>query len=133
MRPSAVLRYGQSFWLDYMRRRLLTSGQLERLRREGIRGVTSNPSIFEKAFSGSSDYDEALQALEEQEDRSAAALYETLAVQDIQGAADVLRPVYDESEGTDGYVSLEVSPHLAHDTRRDGRGGASPVEASGSP
>jgi len=117
MRPSTVLRYGQSFWLDYMRRRLLTSGELERLREEGIRGVTSNPSIFEKAFSGSGDYDEALRALEEQEDRSASALYETLAVQDIQGAADVLRPVYDESEGADGYVSLEVSPHLAHDTR----------------
>jgi len=116
MRPSAVLKYGQSFWLDYMRRHLLTSGQLERLREEGIRGVTSNPSIFEKAFSGSSDYDDALRALEEQEDRSAAALYETLAVQDIQGAADVLRPVYEESEGADGYVSLEVSPHLAHDT-----------------
>ncbi len=109
---------GQSLWLDYMRRQLLTSGELARLIREdGVRGVTSNPTIFEHAIGGSSDYDEALRALEQQQDRSASELYETLAVEDIQGAADALRAVYQASEQADGYASLEVSPALAHDTQ----------------
>jgi transaldolase len=115
MRPSELLKYGQSPWLDYMRRHLLTDGELARLRDEGVRGVTSNPSIFEKAFAGSSDYDEVLRSL--QDERSPSAdVYETLVVEDIQGAADVLRPVYDESNRADGFASLEVSPRLAHDT-----------------
>ncbi|MDO8700766.1 MAG: bifunctional transaldolase/phosoglucose isomerase, partial [Deltaproteobacteria bacterium] len=86
---------------------------------DGIRGVTSNPTIFEKAIAGSTDYDEALGALLAQDPQAdVEKLYEPLAIEDIQMAADVLRPVYDESDGADGYVSLEVSPHLAHDTER---------------
>ncbi len=117
MQPSKLLEFGQSLWLDSMRRQLLTSGELARLRDEGVRGVTSNPSIFEKAFAGSQDYEQALARLERQEDRTPAALYETLAVEDIAGAADVLRPVYERSERADGFACLEVSPRLAHDTQ----------------
>jgi transaldolase/glucose-6-phosphate isomerase len=115
MRPAELLKYGQSPWLDYMRRHLLTDGELARLRDEGVQGVTSNPSIFEKAFAGSSDYDDVLHSLQDKQSRS-ADVYETLAVEDIQGAADVLRPVYEESKRADGFASLEVSPRLAHDT-----------------
>jgi len=109
---------GQSIWLDYIRRNLLRSGELKRLVDEdGIRGVTSNPTIFEKAIAGSTDYDEALRALLAQEPNGdVEKLYEPLAIEDIQMAADVLRPVFDSTQGDDGYVSLEVSPHLAHDT-----------------
>jgi len=109
---------GQSIWLDYIRRDLILSGELRRLVEEdGVRGVTSNPTIFEKAITGSTDYDQALQKLLAL-DRAAPAekLYEPLAIADIQMAADVLRGVYEASDGGDGYVSLEVSPHLAHDT-----------------
>jgi len=113
-----LLKQGQSVWLDYIRRDLVRRGELKRLVEEdGIRGVTSNPTIFEKAIAGSTDYDEALGALLAQDPRAdVEKLYEPLAVEDIQMAADVLRPVYDESDGADGFVSLEVSPHLAHDT-----------------
>jgi transaldolase/glucose-6-phosphate isomerase len=111
-------RFGQSVWLDYIRRSLITSGELSRLVEEdGLRGVTSNPSIFEKAIAGSTDYRDILDA-PEYRDYDAKALYEVIAVRDIRDAADILRPVYDSSETHDGYVSLEVSPTLAHDTQR---------------
>ena len=111
-------RYGQSVWLDYIRRHLLQSGEFARLVREdGIRGVTSNPSIFEKAIAGSTDYGAALERYEKRHDETAQAIYEHLAIGDIQQAADILRPVYEEAERRDGYVSLEVSPYLAHDTQ----------------
>ena len=108
--------FGQSVWLDYIRRSLITSGELRRLIEEdGLRGVTSNPAIFEKAISGSSDY---RAVLEQPGVRTLGAktIYERLAIQDIQDAADVLRPVYDQRSKRDGYVSLEVSPLLAYDT-----------------
>jgi transaldolase/glucose-6-phosphate isomerase len=112
----ATRQLGQSIWLDNLRRSLVTSGQLQDLiRRDGITGITSNPSIFEKAIAGSTDYDTAIQALVAEGVGDAKAIYERLAVEDIQAAADLLRPVYDETEGRDGYVSLEVSPYLAHD------------------
>jgi transaldolase/glucose-6-phosphate isomerase len=111
-------QYGQSVWLDYIRRSLIDSGELKRLVDEdGVRGVTSNPSIFEKAITGSNDYTEALQALQKQPGLDAKGMYEIIAIRDIQDAADVLRTVYDESHGTDGFVSLEVSPTLARDTQ----------------
>jgi transaldolase / glucose-6-phosphate isomerase len=111
-------KFGQSIWFDYVRRNLLTSGELERLIKEdGLRGMTSNPAIFEKAIAGSNDYDEALKKLSGQ-NLDATGLYEKLAVEDIQSAADILKPVYDETGGVDGYVSLEVSPYLANDTKR---------------
>ena len=112
----ALQVYGQSVWLDYIRRNLITSGELQRLIDEdGLRGVTSNPSIFEKSVAGSSDYKEILETPEARE-LDAKTLYEKLAVRDIQDAADALRPVYEETSKRDGYVSLEVSPFLAHDT-----------------
>jgi len=113
----ALHDYGQSVWLDYMRRSLITSGELHRLLAEdGLRGVTSNPAIFEKAIVGSTDYHDLLEASESQK-LDAKALYEKIAVRDIQDAADLLRPVYEQTKKRDGYVSLEVSPLLAHDTR----------------
>ncbi len=111
-----LLGYGQSVWLDYIRRSLITSGELKRLIDEdGLRGITSNPSIFEKAIAGSTDYDDILNAPESQQ-LDAKAVYERIAVRDIQDAADILRPVYQESKKRDGYISMEVSPLLAHDT-----------------
>ncbi|HEY7375950.1 MAG TPA: bifunctional transaldolase/phosoglucose isomerase [Polyangia bacterium] len=108
--------FGQSVWLDYMRRSLITSGELARLIEEdGLRGVTTNPSIFEKAIAGGSDYKEILEAPEAR-GMDAKSLYERLAVRDVQDAADLLRPVHDQSERRDGYISLEVSPLLAYDT-----------------
>ncbi len=109
---------GQSIWLDYIRRDLILSGELKRMVDEdGIRGVTSNPTIFEKAIAGSADYDDALKAMLARDQQvGVEKLYEPLAIEDIQMAADVLRTVYDATHGDDGYVSLEVSPHLAHDT-----------------
>jgi transaldolase/glucose-6-phosphate isomerase len=110
---------GQSVWLDYIRRSLIRSGELKRLvDDDGIRGVTSNPTIFEKAIAGSTDYDDALSAvLAKDAKRDVQKLYEPLAIEDIRMAADVLRVVYDQTGGDDGYVSLEVSPHLAHDAQ----------------
>jgi transaldolase/glucose-6-phosphate isomerase len=108
-------QYGQSVWLDYIRRSLIASGELRRLiEQDGLRGVTSNPSIFEKAIAGSSDY---ANALDEYAARGLApeAVYEELAVQDVRDAASVLAGVYEQTHGRDGYVSLEVSPLLAHD------------------
>jgi len=110
-------KFGQSVWLDYIRRNLITSGELQRLIDEdGLRGITSNPAIFEKAISGSNDYADLLKSLQSKTDLDAKARYEILAIRDIQDAADLLRPVYQETKRRDGYVSLEVSPYLAHDT-----------------
>jgi transaldolase/glucose-6-phosphate isomerase len=120
MNPLKELQsHGQSIWLDYISRRLIQSGELKQLVDEdGLRGVTSNPTIFEKAIGGSGEYDETLRsALAQNSQITAGQMYEKLAIEDIQSAADILRPVYDETAGADGYVSLEVSPHLAHDTR----------------
>jgi len=113
-----LLKFGQSVWLDYIRRNLLTSGELKRLIDEdGLRGMTSNPSIFEKAISGSTDYKDFLESLKGRTDLDAKARYELLAIRDIQDATDMMRGVYDSSKKTDGYVSLEVSPYLARDTK----------------
>ncbi|HVO59651.1 MAG TPA: bifunctional transaldolase/phosoglucose isomerase [Terriglobales bacterium] len=113
-----LLNYGQSVWLDYIRRNLLKSGELKRLIDEdGLRGMTSNPAIFEKAITGSTDYTDFLDSLASRNDLDAKGRYELLAIRDIQDAADMLRPVYNESKGYDGYVSLEVSPYLARDTK----------------
>lgn len=106
---------GQSIWLDYIRRDLIVSGELRRLIEEdGLRGMTSNPSIFEKAIAGSHDYDEDIRVMVE-EGKGVTAIYEALSQRDVQSAADEFRPLYDRTGGTDGYVSLEVNPHLAHD------------------
>ena len=107
---------GQSIWLDYIRRDLIASGGLRRLIEEdGLRGMTSNPSIFEKAIADSHDYDEDIRAMA-LHGKGAAAIYEALSQRDVQSAADAFRPLYDATDGKDGYVSLEVNPHLAHDT-----------------
>jgi transaldolase len=102
---------GQSVWLDFIRRDMVTNGDLAALVDEGVTGVTSNPSIFEAAIAGTDLYDETIAGA----DGDPLAVFESLAVEDVQGAADVLRPVYDETTGRDGYVSLEVSPTLADD------------------
>ena len=109
--------YGQSVWLDYIRRSLITSGELRRLIDEdGLRGMTSNPSIFEKAITGSTDYQDILDDPQSRQ-LDAKQLYEKIAIRDVQDAADALLPVYQASQRADGYVSLEVSPLLAHDTQ----------------
>lgn len=109
--------FGQSVWLDYIRRSLITSGELQRLIDEdGLQGVTSNPAIFEKAIASSDDYTVAIGELARQGYSDPTAIFEALAVLDIQAAANVLRPVYQRTHFRDGYVSLEVSPCLAHDT-----------------
>ncbi len=114
----ALLTYGQSMWLDYIRRDLITSGSLKKMiADDGLRGMTSNPSIFEKAIADSSLYDDILQSLASRHDLDTTARYEQIAIRDIQGAADLLRPVYDSSNFRDGYVSLEVSPLLAMKTQ----------------
>ncbi len=113
-----LLNFGQSVWLDYIRRDLLTSGELKRLIEEdGLRGMTSNPAIFEKAITGSALYADLLSSLRSRTDLDAKGRYEILAIRDIQDAADFLRPVYQSSKRRDGYVSLEVSPYLARDTK----------------
>ena len=113
----AVQEYGQSIWIDFIRRDLLVSGQLKQMVEEGIRGMTSNPTIFHKAIAQSNDYDDALRAiLKSNPDANAKTLYDRLTIEDIQMAADILRPVYEASDGVDGLVSLEASPHLAYDT-----------------
>ena len=108
---------GQSIWLDYIRRDLMASGELQRLIDEdGLRGMTSNPSIFEKAIADSHDYDGDIRAMA-LGGNGADAIYETLSQRDVESAADQFRPLYDRTDGQDGYVSLEVNPHLAHDTK----------------
>jgi transaldolase/glucose-6-phosphate isomerase len=106
---------GQSVWYDNIRRGLIRSGELQQLIDVGVSGVTSNPTIFEKAIAGSTDYDEALLGLA-QDAKSTQGLFEALAIEDIRAAADLLKPVYDRTRGDDGYASLEVSPELAHNT-----------------
>jgi transaldolase/glucose-6-phosphate isomerase len=114
----ALLSYGQSMWLDYIRRDLITSGSLKKMIDEdGLRGMTSNPAIFEKAIADSSLYDDMLKTLASRHDLDTTGRYEQIAIRDIQDAADVLRPVYDSSKFRDGYVSLEVSPLLALKTQ----------------
>ena len=115
--PLLVLEsLGQSVWLDYLGRGAINSGQLQRLiEQDGVSGVTSNPSIFEKAIVESHDYDTAILDLALQ-NRSVQEIYQALTVEDIQTAADLFRPTYDRTAGNDGYVSLEVSPYLARDT-----------------
>jgi transaldolase / glucose-6-phosphate isomerase len=114
----ALIRFGQSVWFDYIRRDLITTGQLARLiEDDGLRGMTSNPAIFEKAFSTSPDYTKPLAELAKRGDLDAKGIYENLAIRDIQDAADALRGVYDKTKRRDGYVSLEVSPYLAHKTQ----------------
>jgi len=113
-----LLKYGQSIWLDYIRRNLITSGELKRLIEEdGVRGMTSNPAIFEKAIVGSTDYTDFLESLNSRPELSPTRRYELLAIRDIQDAADLLKPIYEASNWRDGYVSLEVSPYLARDTK----------------
>ena len=108
---------GQAVWLDYLHRKILDNGELKRLiADEGLSGLTSNPSIFEKAIGEGSDYDAPLKAVLAKGDEEIVDLYETLAIADIQEAADQFRPLYDRLNGADGYVSLEVSPYLALDT-----------------
>ncbi len=114
-RMKALREQGQAIWLDYIRRDILVNGELDRLVQEdGVSGVTSNPAIFQKAIGESTEYDEDLLArLAEDPAQSPEELYEAIAVADIRMAADILRRTYDASEGADGFVSLEVSPHLA--------------------
>jgi transaldolase len=110
-------KYGQSVWLDYIRRFLITSGDLQSLiDRDGLRGITSNPSIFEKAIAGSADYADFLDQLHAQ-GLSTGEIYERIVIRDIQDAADILLPVYKSTKRSDGYISLEVSPTLARDTQ----------------
>jgi len=112
-----LIDHGQSYWLDNLTRRLIENGELaRRVREEGLRGVTSNPDIFYRAISQGDEYDAQIRR-EAAAGRSALEIYEALVVADICAACDVLRPVYDASRGEDGFVSLEVSPHLAHDAQ----------------
>jgi len=114
-RLQELAEYGQSLWLDYIRRRFVTGGELEALIREGLTGLTSNPNIFEKAIGDSDEYRSDLERLA-RTSLDASAIYEQLAVADVQAATDVFRRVYDATGGADGFVSLEVSPALSRDT-----------------
>jgi len=109
-----IQKFGQSAWLDYIHRQDLQNGDLQRrIDEEGVLGVTSNPSIFQKAIGDSDTYDAAIMTML---DLEALDIYETLAIEDIQKATDLFRPIYEGSDGGDGYVSLEVSPLLSRDT-----------------
>jgi transaldolase len=109
--------FGQSIWLDYIRRRMIDSGELEKfVNEDGLKGVTSNPAIFEKAIAGSDDYDADIRQMA-QAGKSIHEIYENLTVADVGQGADVFRGVYDQVNGQDGFISLEVNPHLAHDTQ----------------
>lgn len=111
-------KYDQSVWLDNMRRTLMTSGDLKRMVEEdGLCGMTSNPAIFEKAIAESTDYKEELEQMHLQKGMKAITVYERLAIKDIQLAASILAPVYQQTNARDGYISMEVSPFLAHDTK----------------
>jgi transaldolase/glucose-6-phosphate isomerase len=110
-----LLKYGQSYWLDNITREKIKNGELKkRVTRQGLRGVTSNPSIFNKAITSSKDYDTQIKQLISQK-KAIHEIYEALTIKDVQDACDILRPVYDESDGVDGFVSIEVSPYLAND------------------
>lgn len=109
-------QFGQSIWLDFITRQFITDGHLEKLISEdGLRGVTSNPTIFQKAISGGREYDGAI-AKFQREGRKSSAIFEALAVEDIQKACDAFTPVYEKTQGTDGYVSIEVNPHLSRNS-----------------
>ncbi len=113
----ALQEHGQSVWLDYIRRNMLRSGELRRLIDEdGLRGMTANPTIFQQAIAAGNDYDDTVSRLI-REGKDPTAIYEAVAVEDIQDACDQFRPVYDRMDGADGFVSLEVAPSLAHDTQ----------------
>jgi transaldolase len=112
-----LANYGQSIWLDYISRSLLDGGKLKKLIEQGLRGLTSNPSIFDKAISTSADYDARIARLKKQK-KSTFDIYDDLTVKDIQDAADMFKPVYEGTRGLDGYVSLEVNPKLAYDTAK---------------
>src|SRR5689334_15889140 len=114
-RMQELLDQGQSVWLDYLRRGMLSSGELQRLIDDGLRGMTSNPTIFEHAIGGSTDYDEALSQVAASP-RTDRQIFDLLAVADVRTAADAFRPIYEAANGADGFVSLEVSPTLARDT-----------------
>ena len=128
-----LLEHGQSYWLDNLTRGMIRDGELERrVREEGLRGVTSNPAIFAKAISGGGEYDAQIASLA-REGRSLEEIYEGVVTRDIRDACDVLRPVYDASDGRDGFVSLEVSPHLAHDAEATVREARRLYDAVGRP
>lgn len=111
-----LLQYGQSYWLDNLSRQMISNGDLQkRVSEQGLRGITSNPSIFNKAIMGSDEYDEQIKKLAK-EGKTVQEIYEALTVKDVQDACDIMKPVYDDAGGTDGFVSLEVSPFLARDT-----------------
>src|SRR5271165_343597 len=108
---------GQSVWIDFLKRSFVEGGELRmRAERDGLKGATSNPSIFEKAIGESNEYDASIKKFLSQGDHSVSEIYEELAFEDIRNAADALRPVYDHTQGKDGYISLECSPYLADDT-----------------
>src|SRR6188508_1229450 len=114
----ALENHGQAVWLDFLARGFVAKGDLKQLiDTDGVKGVTSNPSIFEKAIGSSDEYDGAIGKALQNGDRPVADLFEAVAIEDIQNAADALRPVYDRLDGNDGFVSLEVSPYLAMDTK----------------
>jgi transaldolase/glucose-6-phosphate isomerase len=117
--PLASLQtYGQSVWLDFIRASLITGGELKRIVDEdGLGGVTSNPAIFAKAIDGSDDYKTSIEEISKDPSIGAKRVYELLAIKDIQGAADIMRPVYDRTKAQDGYVSLEVAAVLANNTQ----------------
>jgi transaldolase len=111
----ALQKHGQSYWLDNLTRRMIRTVELEkRVTEQGLRGITANPATFYKAIAGSSEYDEQIRHLV-REDRMAPEIYERLIITDVRKACDILREVYERSDGLDGFVSLEVSPHLAYD------------------
>src|ERR1700730_17937593 len=113
----ALLDYGQSPWMDYIRRDLLTSGELKKyIDNDGLRGMTSNPAIFEKAITGSNLYTDILTSPDAAK-LDAKGLFEKIAIRDVQDACDIFKPVYAETKRRDGYVSLEVSPFLGFDTK----------------
>jgi transaldolase len=112
-----LIEHGQSYWIDNLSRHMITSGDLKkRVTEQGLRGITSNPSIFDKAITKSNDYDAQIKELIRSGKKNVKEIYDALTIKDIQDACDILRPVFDESDGLDGFVSLEVSPYLARHT-----------------
>ncbi len=127
-----LARLGQSIWFDYIRCSLITSGELKSMIDEGLLGVTANPSIFEKAIAGSADYDEEIRTLVD-EGKSVEEIYDALSIKDVGLAADLFKPIYEATDGKDGYVSLEVSPEIAYDTSETIEGARSLFETLGRP
>ncbi len=113
-----LINFGQSYWLDNLSRDIIKNGKLrQKVKEQGLRGVTSNPSIFNKAITNSSEYDEQIKTLSK-DGKSVSEIYEHLVVKDVQDACDILQSVYEDSDGADGFVSLEVSPYLARHTKQ---------------